>query len=144
VANIYTVPSGDYKVTNSLNIGGGKGMVIIGTVRVYFTTAITTSGSGFIKIVPGASLELYLGGKAIFSGSSIINSNQLASTCRIYGLPTCTSVIYTGSAPYIGTVYAPQADFTLAGSEGASGSFMAKSIVLTAGAGVHYDEALGH
>jgi hypothetical protein len=112
-------------------------------VRIYFTGEFDTSGSGYVRILAGAQLEIYLGDKGVISGSGVVNDTQNAANCAIYGLPTCTTITYSGSAQYIGTVYAPSAAFTFSGGEGASGSFVAGSMTLSGSAGVHYDEALG-
>ena len=148
-AGQYVLTTGDwvYSSSSDLNIGGGKSIIVAGPGRVRFYVAnakFTTSGSGFIKILAGASFELYLGDEGTISGSGIVNDNQNATQCAIYGLPTCTVMTYSGSAQYIGTVYTPQAAFTFSGGQGAAGSFVANTMTLSGSAGVHYDEALGN
>jgi len=141
----YVMVTGDYTYSGNLSIPGGKSMLISGPgrVRIYVTGSFTTSGSGFIQLAAGASLELYLGGSGTISGGGIVNGTQNAANCAIYGLPTCTTMTYSGSAQYIGTVYTPEADFTFSGGQGASGSFVANTITMSGSSGVHYDEALG-
>jgi hypothetical protein len=133
----------DYRA-GSFNVGAGMSIVVSGPgrTRLYFTGDFSISASGFIKILPYASFEIYLGGGGAFSGGGIANETLLAGKCRIYGLPSCPSVIYSGSAPYVGTIYAPQAAFSFSGLAGGSGSFVANTITVSGSAGIHYDEAL--
>ena len=60
----------------------------------------------------------------------------------VKGLPTCTNLTYAGDAQFIGTVYAPEANFKIVGDSDAYGSFLAKSFVCNGKMGLHYDEAL--
>jgi Tfp pilus assembly protein PilX len=139
----YALGDGDYKM-GDCTIPGGQKMVVTGKARLYVTGDFTTSGSGFVYLTPGASLELYLGGStATISGSGVVNSEQSTSAMSIYGLPGLTKIVYSGSSAFIGTVYAPQAAFTLSGSAAASGAAVAKSFTMTGGMNFHYDEALG-
>jgi hypothetical protein len=135
----------DYKVSASLSVPGGKSLLVTGPgkVRLWVTGDFTLSGSAFAEIQTGADFELYIGGKGTISGGGIMNDTQNASHCAVYGLPTCTTMTYSGSAAYIGTVYAPQAAFTFSGGAGGSGSFVANTVTISGSAGVHYDEALG-
>jgi hypothetical protein len=56
--------------------------------------------------------------------------------------PSPTTV--SGSAAFIGTVYAPEAAFTFSGASGASGSFTGNTVAISGGASVHYDEGLSN
>lgn len=143
VSNQWILTTGDYQ-SGALIVGGSNSIIISGPgrVRLYFTGDLTTSAGGFIKILPGASLELYLGGKGTLIGTGVVNETLSATNCTIYGLQTCTILTYIGSSKFIGKVYAPQAAFTISGSQEASGSFIAERILVNASAAVHYDEAL--
>ena len=127
---------------NSVNIGGGKSMIVTGNSTLYMTGDFTTSGSGFVYVAPGASLKLYVAGKLTVSGSGVVNGTENAANLSILGLNSSTVATYSGSSAFIGTVYMPYADFTFSGSAGASGSFTAKTVTISGGAGVHYDEGL--
>jgi hypothetical protein len=109
---------------------------------VYVNGAMTVGGSGYVYLAPGANLSLYISGTGTFSGTGIVNGTGLAANLSLYGLPTCTTMTVSGSAAYIGTVYAPEDAFTFSGSAGASGSFTGSTVTISGGAGVHYDEGL--
>ncbi len=143
VGGVTTVPTGDYLMSN-VTVPGGKSMLITGNVRLYVNDKFEINGSGFVKIAPGGSLQVYIGKTGIISGSAIVNDTQNARNCAIYGMPTCTTLTYSGSTAYIGTVYAPQANFTLSGSTDVFGSFVANSFNCSGSMGIHYDEALGN
>jgi hypothetical protein len=138
----YVLNGGVNYYFNSVNIGGGKSMVVNGNAVLYVSGNFTTSGSGFVYIAPGASLKLYIGGTGTVSGTGIVNGNQTAASCSIYGLNTCGTIIYSGSSTFYGTVNAPHAAFTFSGSAGACGSFVANTVTVSGGAAVHYDESL--
>ena len=129
----------------SVNIGGGKSMIITGgEVSLYINGNFTTSGSGYVYVAPGASLKLYTTGTFTVSGSGIMNGTGYASKLNVYGLGTASSNwAYSGSSAFIGTVYSPYDNFTFSGSAGAMGSFSANAVTISGGAAVHYDENLG-
>lgn len=118
-------------------------MCVVGNVNLYVSGKFTVSGSGFVYLAPGATFTLYVGGTYTVSGGGIMNSTQLPSSLTVYGLSTCTTATYSGSASFVGVLNAPFADFTDSGSADAFGSFTAKTITISGGGNVHYDEALG-
>jgi len=138
----YVAGTGNYKVP-SLSISGGKSMVVNGNAVIYCTStanSVSVSGSGFIYITPGSSLMLYMGGASTISGGGMVNGNLRANTCSIYGLPTCTSLAYSGSANLYAVVDVPEAVFTFAGGQGWCGAGTANSFSISGSGGVHYDE----
>jgi hypothetical protein len=141
VAYTTVFTSGTYDLS-LLKISSAPGAVITGDVTIYTHGEFTISGSGLLRIAPGAHLKMYVGGKMTVSGSGVLNDTQLAENCEVYGLPTCTSATVSGSGAFIGTVYAPQAALTISGSGGFVGSVAAGSATLSGGAAFHYDEAL--
>ena len=119
-------------------------MVVTGKVVLYVMGDFTTSGSGYIYIAPGASLELYVGGaKATVSGGGVVNGSGNAANYSMKCLPSVTTVVYSGSAQFVGTLYAPQAALTMSGSAAAIGALVANKIITSGGMSFHYDEALG-
>jgi hypothetical protein len=144
VAGVRTlISSTNYMYSGDFSIPSGSSLIVAGKARLYVTGRFITSGSGIIQILPGGSLELYIGGAlGSISGGGVVNNTQSAANCAIYGLPACAQLTYSGTAAYIGQVYTPQAAFTLSGSAGASGSITAKTISITGGASIHYDKAL--
>src|SRR5206468_1681807 len=88
------------------------------------------STSSQISIGPGASLAVYVGGASAVSTQ--VNNQGRAKDFSYYGLPSNTSVTFGGNAALIGTIYCPNADFTLGGGGNDvydfEGSVMAKTI----------------
>lgn len=75
-----------------------------------------------------------------------INNEGNASTFQYFGLPTNTSVTWSGNDAYVGTVYAPNAIFT-AGGGGSDiydfiGSIVVRALTMNGHFRVHYDENL--
>jgi hypothetical protein len=140
----YGVTTGNYMVAN-LNIGNSP-MVVNGNAVIYCTQTgnniVNISGSGFIYITPGSSLTIYSAGNIVISGRGVVNGNQNANQCHIFGLPTCTSLVYSGSAAFYGVVDVPEANFFLSTSAGAFGAFLVNTASIS-GTSVHYDETLG-
>jgi len=140
------VGTGNYAVSTISISSSAAPMLVNGNATVYVTyagnNAVVVSGSGYIYIAPGASLTLITAGNMTISGSGVVNGNQNASSCTIYGLPTCTTMTYSGSAVFYGVVDTPDADFTFSGGSGAAGSFTAKTVTISGSAGVHYDMGL--
>jgi hypothetical protein len=137
--------AGNYELAK-LDIGSSQ-MAVSGNVVIYCTftgnNIVNVSGSGFIYITPGSSLTIYSAGNISISGGGVVNSSQRASDCFIYGLPTCTTAVYSGSSVFYGVVDTPEAAFTFSGGAGAAGSFTANTVTISGSGGVHYDTRLG-
>ena len=117
-------------------------MLVTGNATLYINGNFSASGTGLIYIAPGASLKLYVAGTASFSGNGIVNDAGVARSLSIYGLDSSRSFAYSGTSAFIGTVYAPHADFRFSGGSGAFGAFTGESINVSGGAHVAYDEDL--
>jgi len=139
--NTWLLGSGNYQL-GSVNISGGRTMLVTGDATLYVNGNFSTSGSGGVYIAPGASLKLYIAGTGSFSGNGIVNLGGLAKNLSIYGLNTSRSSTYSGISAFIGTVYAPHADFKFSGSAGAFGTFTGETINVSGGAHIAYDEDL--
>jgi hypothetical protein len=117
-------------------------MIVIGNATLYIDGDLVVTGTGLIYLDVGASLKLYVGGSVDIGGPGIINGTSRAKNLSIYGLKTCTALNYSGTAPFIGTVYAPDAAFTFSGEAGAFGAFSANTITIGSGVHVAFDENL--
>ncbi len=139
--NTWLLDSGNYQL-GSVNISGGRTMLVTGNATLYVNGDFSTSGSGGLYIAPGASLKLYIAGTGSFSGNGIVNNAGVARNLSIYGLNSSRSISYSGTSQFIGTVYAPHADFKFSGTSGAFGAFTGETINVSGGAHVAYDEDL--
>ena len=137
-----------YEVSTISSSDNTKPLIIYGNVTIYVTStsgnqAVNISGSGFIDITTNSSLTLYTAGGLTVSGGGLVNGTGLAKNLTVYGLPTCTSITYSGSANFVGVVDAPEANFTFSGGENAIGAFVLNSVNVSGGSGVYYDTSLG-
>lgn len=127
---------------SGLTMNNSQTMVVEGNVTLYVTGAIKLTGSAQIIIAPGSSLNLYAGGSIAIGGQGVWNQTQAPSHFTLHGLPTCTSVAYSGGDSFYGVANAPEASFSFQGGSGAFGAFVANDITVAGQGGVHYDEAL--
>ena len=134
----------DYKINGPLN----RGFTVSGNVRLWVTGNVKLSGGASIVIMSGGSLELFIGqasGPSVtadLGGNGIVNNSLTAVHCKIWGLPTCTTVKYHGVSALVGVVYAPEAALTINGTSDIYGSFTCDSFSCFGGIGIHQDEAL--
>ncbi|HEV2208790.1 MAG TPA: Ig-like domain-containing protein [Verrucomicrobiae bacterium] len=139
----YVLTTGNYKSSN-FSLSGS--MCINGNVVLYFQNGLSVSGQGFIYIAPGASLTVYLGGQSTLSGQGTINGTGFVTNCVYFGLPTCSSMQFSGGSQFIGTIYAPEAAVTLTGGGGQvsnfSGAVVANTVSLTGTYQFHFDQSL--
>jgi hypothetical protein len=118
---------------------------------LYVTDSISISGNkaqNQVHIGPGASLTIYMAGATTsIGGNGLVNETQQAKNFQYYGLPSNTSISITGNGAFFGTIYAPQADFSLKGSGHSSfddftGSSITKTTTMTGNFNFHYDDSL--
>jgi hypothetical protein len=137
----YVIPAGDWEIPGNLS-PGGVGILIQGKVRIWIKGSLSMSGGTAITLATNANLEVYLGGSMDLSGQCVVNPSGITANCAIYGLPTCTSMKYTGTAEAFARIYAPQAAVEVGGNFDFSGSIVANSMRFSGTANIHYDEAL--
>jgi hypothetical protein len=92
------------------------------------------------------SLTVYMDGPSFtLSGTDLVDSGN-ALNFSYYGTTNNTSVKLGGNATFIGTVYAPEADFTMGGGGNNPydfiGAAVIKSATLNGHFNFHYDENL--
>lgn len=138
----YVLDSGSYQ-RSSFVIGAGGKAIVTGNVDLYVTGDFVLSGTSYLWIAPGASLKIYVGGKFLVSGSGIANGTGLPANLTVLGLNGNTTCAYSGSSAFVGTINCPEAAVAVSGSGGIYGSATAKTIIVSGGAALHYDEALG-
>jgi hypothetical protein len=131
--------------TGSFSMSGGATMVVTGNATLYVTDGFSMTGNSYIYIAPGGSLQLYVGGATTsISGGGILNGTGVSANFSYYGLAGNTTVKYSGNSAFIGTINAPEADFTYSGGSDIYGAAIVNSFTSkSSGAGFHYDETLG-
>jgi len=145
--NDYVVNNANYSCPFGLKLTGGQTMMVQGNCNLYITGGDFTINSGCaIYIAPGAKLNVYMNGfTTSVAGGGIVNQTGLASSYSYYGTTNNTTIKYTGGADFIGTVNAPQANFSISGGANFYGAAIVNSYSSkSAGAAFHFDESLGN
>jgi Tfp pilus assembly protein PilX len=149
--NTYIINSGDYYVNADFVIQNNQTLYVAGNARLYVTGNFTmkAQNGSFITIAPGASLKLYVGsptGTAVTAQLAQVNPGGTASSFQLYGLPTLTTISWSGNGSYMGTVYAPEANLTAGGGGSAiydfQGSVVCNTVSMNGHFNFHYDENL--
>lgn len=143
----YLITTGNWQLSN-LNLSGQNKALVIGHAVLYVTGNVSVSGQSYIQIATNSSLQLYVGGPtASIGGQGVINTPGNATNFFYYGLPSNTSLSFSGNAAFTGAIYAPQADFTLGGGGRDDYDFVGASVTSTVKMNghfkFHYDENLG-
>ena len=137
--------SGKYQVS-SIQLTSSEKILVKGNVKLYVTGDFKMSGQSQIIVGTNSSLTFYAGGSVDMSGGGLVNRTGNATNVTINGLPTCTSIQYSGGSDFIGVIYAPQAAFKMSGGGNNIynfvGSAVAGTINLNGKYQVHYDESL--
>ncbi len=136
----YVLNDGNYHLT-SLN---GK-VLVLGNATLYVQNSLNVTS---LAIEWSRHLDLYSAAPtASLTGNNTVNSDATADSFAFWGLPTCTSISFSGNASFTGSLYAPNADFTLNGGGNNTidfvGASITKTVRLNGHFNFHYDEALG-
>ena len=137
----------DYVFSGSGDYSGNtiSGSVYIkDSVRVYVTDTLDVSA---LVIKSGASLKLYSSAPTVsLSGNNTANSDGTADSFSFWGTAAVKSITFNGNSSFTGTIYAPNADFTLNGGGNNTidfiGASITKSVKMNGHFNFHYDEAL--
>ena len=132
-----------YKVSSFTTRNSTQPLVVTGHCTLYVTGDFTIQGTGYIEILPGASLTLYVGGRTAISGSGVVNDGGNPSDFTYIGLASNQTVAYSGHTAFYGTINAPQADVKMTGSDGTYGAIICNTYTGSGGANLHYDTSLG-
>jgi hypothetical protein len=131
----------------SFNLSGSQSAIVTGgavTIYVPAGSSFQFSGQSYIYVAPGSSVSFYCGAaSAQLSGQSLEGATN-AEDVSFYGLPTCTTIQYSGNSSLIGTIYAPEANFQASGNGAIIGALMANTFTFSGNATVHYDENLAN
>lgn len=147
----YYLPSGNWQIdelTDSVYVDGDV------TVYVPSSGHLTLSGTERIYIAPNApfappthSMKLYVGDpSASIAGNGVVNDTGSARNFIYYGLPSNTTLSYSGNSAFVGVIYAPNAVFTLGGGGNNTYDFVGASVSqrvrMNGHYNFHYDEDL--
>jgi len=139
----YRLFGGGYKQAGALTLSG-QTILVTGNATLYVTGNVSISGQSFIYLAPNASLQLVVGGSTTsISGGGVVNGTGVAANFSYIGLPSNTSITYSGNADFIGTINAPEADLTITGNADMIGAAIVNTYTGSGGGELHYDEALG-
>ena len=134
--------AGSYKYS-SIGLGNSKVLTINGQVTLYVTGGVTLNTSARIDVNQTASLVMYIGGNLEGKNSSSFNNKTcVPKNLRVYGLNSCTSMVFKNGSALYGAVYAPNANVTFDNSAGAYGAVVANSFEQKNSAAFHYDTNL--
>jgi len=138
--------SGKYMISSFSSGDRTEPLIIKGDVTLWVTGNFTIGGNGnnagYVYIEPQAKLMLYVGGAANISGGGIVNGAGSPANFSYLGLPTNKTLRYSGTADFVGTINAPQADFVIGGGASVYGGIICNSFTGGGGSGVHYDKSL--
>jgi hypothetical protein len=96
-----------------------------------------------IEIGPTGRLQMFCSGvNASIGGGGLINQTGDASRFTYYGTETNTKLTLGGTSDFIGVIYAPYADLTVAGGAVIHGGTVTKTVRATGGFTLHYDQCL--
>lgn len=145
-SNSYLLTTGNYQANSSVSLTSTDKILVSGHVKMYFANSFSMAGQSQVIIGADSSLTIYAGGSVSLNGGGVMNGSGFATNLTLYGLPTSTSISYAGGSDFVGTIYAPQAAFTMTGGGNTIynlvGSAVAKTIKLNGKYQVHYDESL--
>jgi Tfp pilus assembly protein PilX len=104
---------------------------------------LTLESFSDIRVMHGASLELYIGQRLDCSTAiGIGNENSNATTLRILGLPTCTVMNLQNASNSHAVIYAPQAALTISNANVFYGAVVASSFTMANGGAFYFDTSL--
>jgi len=145
ITNLFLMNNGNFGFPLGLTLNNSHGTILVqGTCNLYVGGNLSLSGGAIIIIAPGAKLNLYMDGPSTtISGGGIMNAGGYASSFSYYGTTNNTTIKYSGSSDFIGTVNAPEADITLSGGASFIGAAICNTYTSkSSNAAFHYDEAI--
>ena len=145
----YYLPTGNYQINNL-----SKSVYIDGVVNLYVPPGgkLNWGGGDVLYLAQDSishpvSLNLFCGAStATFGGNGSVNRTGKSINATLYGLSTCTAVIFSANAAFTGLMYAPEALFTLGGGGSDTFDFVGAAVCFqlkfNGNFNFHYDEAL--
>lgn len=145
--NSCVLANGDYYVPGKFTLNN-QVMLVTGRARLLVQGDFGMSGPlSEVKIAPGASLQLFVGGtNAAVTRVVTEDSSANSSTFQYYGLAGNNSLSWSGNTAFLGTIYAPGAAVKLGGGGSSvydfQGACAAGALALNGHISFHFDENL--
>ena len=138
----WILPSGVYNIAE-LKLASDRKVLITGEVALKINGDLSMAANSGIHIAPGGRLEMYVNGaNASISGQGIVNQTGDARAFTYYGSKNNLRLGLGGDSEFIGVVYAPYAELTIAGGAVIHGGTVSKTVKATGGFTMHYDTCL--
>ena len=134
-----TLIPGNY-VYQSISMTSKSSLTLSNSTNIYIVTNFTITGQA--GVYTNGNAELYLGGNGSFSGKGLINSTGLPNDMQIYGLGDGTTLSFSGTSDFYGSIYAPEASVSISGSTKYFGAVTGENVTLSGSSEFHYDESL--
>ncbi len=147
----YSLSTGSYMVQGDFAMSQNETMVVSGNASLYVTGNFTMKSQNncFINILPGSTLSLFVGtasGPSVSASLTQVNLTGNVLNFSYYGLPSNNSIVWSGNNQYVGTVYAPEADFSCGGGGNNTydyqGACIVKTVTMNGKFNFHFDENL--
>jgi hypothetical protein len=138
--------SGNYTISDQFPIDIKAGV----TATLNVTTSVGYSPSS-IQIHGGTTNSgtaiIYMNGppSLTMAGNTAVDASNRPENLQYYGLPSLTSLTFSGTSTFVGVVYAPEASATMNGGGNSNdyiGSLVANIITMHGHYNFHYDESL--
>jgi hypothetical protein len=146
-----TIIAYHFTSTGNYIINQDRPVVVDAGVKVTLNVTSTTfSGSGMYisgGVTNSGSATLYFNGPSSVSiaGNTAVDASNQPKDLWYFGLPSLTSITFSGTSSFNGVIYAPEAVLTLNGGGnniGITGSAIVGSISMNGHYNFHYDESL--
>lgn len=125
--SILQLGSGEYYFDEIRTIGATK-LIIDGTVSIYLGGNLENIGAEWIRLMPGATLDLFVAGAVRTIGHVDLGDRQAPMSFRLYIGGAEDATINVGNQLYNGSIYAPRADVHYIGNTNVRGAIFAKNI----------------
>lgn len=134
------MPCGRYYV-NQIGGLGGVTLRIQGRTALFVGGDVWATGLFKVELDPGAELDLFIQDDFVLTGAARFGDRTRPAAMRIYVGGT-GDVAVAGYGDFVGNVYAPTANITVAGLGVVHGSLFGKNINAPSALMVHYDESI--
>lgn len=135
----FIIPTGDYRY-ESVAVEGKGSLVLSEDTRLYIHNDFSIAGKA--TVLTNAGAEIFIGGNGTFAGNGIVNTTGIPGNLIIYGVNDSTSLNFTGTNDFYGTVYAPESTIVMSGDAQYYGAAIGNDVQLLGGIEFHFDENL--